>query len=258
MRLRHIIAATDATEEGNHAVQVARQLGASTGAKVTPVMVRFPLPLALAPRNESRSPIQLPAGTVIAEGIPAIEIVRLVESEGADLVVLARSVRPHVDPVTLGDTCDAVIRRAEVPCLVVPPGQDRFYRLIAALDGSERGMAVLREAWRLRRIVGDGLSAVFVEPPDAAGDERMAAVPSARAGLLAGMMRRVLPEDAGVPLIVRHGEVAWQVLDGLTAAAGDLVVVGVRRGGPAGAAESTGSGRRILATAPCAVLTVPL
>lgn len=258
MRLRHIIAATDASAEGNHAVQVAQRLGQVAGARVTPVMVHFPVPLAMLPARPATVPSDLPAGTIIAEGIPAIEIIRLAEAEGADLVVLSRSLRPHVNPLTLGDTCDAVIRRAEVPCLVVPPEQDRFGRMTAALDGSERGLAVLREAWRLRRLTGDGLSALFVEPPAPDDASRLAATPSPQVEFLERSLHRVLPPEVTVPLIVRQGEVVPQVLEGLSAIGGDLLVVGVRRGGPAGMEESTGSGRRILAAAPCAVMTVPL
>ncbi len=258
MRIRHLVAATDASIDGNHAVRVAQSVGGRVGARVTPVMVHFPLAAALSSTPFATVVEELPAGTAVTEGIPAIEIVRFAETHAADLIVLSRSPRDHASTLTLGDTVDAVIRRTELPCLVVPPGQERFARLVTALDGSERGMAVLRSAWRFRRLSEDGLSAIFVEPLQEGEHAGLARVPSARGGHLARAMAAVLPGRAAVPLIQRQGDVVAQVTDGLSPAGGDVLVVGVRRGGPAGVSDSTGNGRRLLAAAPCAVLTIPL
>lgn len=258
MRIRHLLVATDASADGNHAVQVARSVGERIGARVTPVLVHFPLSAAVESTPFAPIVESLPAGTAVTEGIPAIEIVRLAETHAADLIVLSRSPRDHASAVTLGDTVDAVIRRTEIPCLVVPSGQDRFARLVAALDGSERGMAVLQKAWEFRRLSENGLSAIFVEPLPQGGNEGLATVPSARGAHLARAMGGLLPGRAAVPLILRQGDVVPQVADGLSPAGGDVLVVGVRRGGPAGLAASTGIGRQLLAAAPCAVLTVPL
>lgn len=258
MRIRHLVVATDASTDGNHAVRVAQSVGERIGAQVTPVLVHFPLPAGVASTPFAPIVEELPAGTAVAEGIPAIEIVRFAETHAADLIVLSRSPRDHPSVVTLGDTVDAVIRRTEIPCLVVPPGQERFARMVAALDGSERGMAVLQRAWQLRRLSEDGLSAIFVEPLPQGEHAGMATVPSARGSHLARAMGVMLPGRAAVPLIQRQGDVVAQVTDGLSPAAGDLLVVGVRRLGPAGLSDSTGNGRRLLAAAPCAVLTVPL
>jgi nucleotide-binding universal stress UspA family protein len=251
-----VVVATDGSKEGEHAVQVARVLGARLGAGIVPVMVRFPLPAGIAPGGVTEPAV--PDGVTLVEGIPAIEIVRYAELQAADLIVISRSPRWHENPYSLGDTCDAIIRRAAVPCLVIPPGQDRFTRMVAALDGSERGMAVLRGAWQMRRLSGDGLSAIFVEPGGTAPREGIAAVSSARGDVLARAMRQALPPEARVPLVPRTGDVVAQVLDGLSVAGGDILAVGVRRGGPAGVSESTGAGRRLLAAAQCAVLTIPL
>lgn len=256
MRVRQVVVATDGSPEGGHAVQAARTLGVRLGARVIPLMVRLPMTAGLA--GMVPDAWGAPDGVTLVEGIPAIEIIRFAEAQAAGLIVLSRSPHWHENPYSLGDTCDAVIRRAEVPCLVVPPGQDRFARMVASLDGSERGMAVLRLAWQLRRLSGDGLSAIFVEPNGVVPHEGMAAVTSARGEALARAMRHVLPPGPQVPLIQRSGDVVAQVLDGLSMEGGDILAVGVRRGGPAGVSESTGAGRRLLAAAQCAVLTIPL
>ncbi len=258
MRIRHLVAATDASTDGNHAVRVAQAVGERIGAKVTPVLVHFPLPADVASTPFAPIVQSLPAGTAVTEGIPAIEIVRFAETHAADLIMLSRSPRDHVSVLTLGDTVDAVIRRTEIPCLVVPSGQERFARLVAALDGSERGMAVLQKAWEFRQLSEDGLSALFVEPLPEGEHSGLATVPSARGAQLVRAMGALLPGRAAVPLIQRQGDVVVQVTDGLSPTGGDVLVVGVRRGGPAGLSGSTGIGRRLLAAAPCAVLTVPL
>lgn len=257
MKIRHILAATDASRAGNHAVRVALLLGETVGAEVTPLMVRFALFPALAPAPGPAAPAGsggLPVGTTVVDGIPAIEIVRFAEREGMDLIVMSRTLRDEAQGTSLGDTCDAVIRRAEIPCLVIPPVQGRLARIRAALDGSERGMAVLRTAWEFQSQVPGNLSGVYVEPA-ACGQDGMH---SAQADRLPEAMRAVLPPGADVPLLVRQGERCAEVLADLSAEGGDLLVVGVRRGGPADISESTGIGRLLMAAAPCAVLTVPL
>ncbi|HUG27856.1 MAG TPA: universal stress protein [Gemmatimonadales bacterium] len=258
MRIRHLVVATDASLDGNHAVRVAQSVGERIGAKVTPLLVHFPLPAGVASTPFAPIVEELPAGTAVTEGIPAIEIVRFAETQAADLIVLSRSPRDYTSVLTLGDTVDAVIRRTEIPCLVVPAGQQRFARLVAALDGSERGMAVFQQAWQFRRLSEAGLSAIFVEPLPEGEHAGLATVPSARGPHLALAMGVLLAGRAAVPLIQRQGEVVAQVTDGLSAVGGDVLMVGVRRGGPAGLSGSTGIGRRLIAAAPCAVLTVPL
>jgi len=200
----------------------------------------------------------LAAGATLVQGVPAIEIIRFSEHQSADLIVLPRGARDPAHPGSSRDTCDAVIRRAEVPCLVVPEGQDRFTRLLATLDGSERGMVVLRAACDLRRLSDHGVSAIFVEPADPDFPAGNAPVRSARAEVLERRMRAHGSGCGGVRLIERQGDVVSEVVHGLSASGGDILVVGVRRGGAAGLSESTGNGRRLLAAAPCAVLTVPL
>lgn len=258
MPIRHIIAATDLSEEGEHAVQTARLLGKRLGARVTPVMAHFPLPAGLSGAGIPPTPPAAPAGGMLVEGIPAIEIVRCAEEQAADLIVLSRSTRVSQIPYSLGDTCDAVIRRADVPCLIMPPGQGRFGRLILALDGSQRGMAVLRAARRFRGLTDTALSAVYVEPATETTSAPPPSLFDRRAEAIEEAMGAILHRGEAAPLVRRRGDVVAQIVGDLSTGAGDVLVVGVRRGGPANLEESTGAGRRLLAAAPCAVLTVPL
>jgi len=256
---RHLLVACTTDSAGDQAFALARALAPRLHARVTPLVVRLPAGHAArsgapAGGEPEALAVSLPAGAAVVEGIPGIEISRYAEEHGSDLIVLCREPGEESRPPGLGSTWEAVVRRADLPCMVVPANQDRLARMLVALDGSERGMAALRLAIKYRRLSGDGISAIHVEPEDPSGRD-FASVPSARALHL----RQTLAEGAlrrhPIPLIERRGEPVAQVLSGLSAAGGDLLVIGVRRGG---AAESTGTGRRLLVAAPCAVLTVPL
>jgi nucleotide-binding universal stress UspA family protein len=109
----------------------------------------------------------------------------------------------------------------------------------------------------LRGLADGEISAILVEPENGRL-EGVAEFPSTVRDLLGRQVASAMGPEADIRVFHRHGDVVDQVLDGLSAEAGDLLVVGVRRGGPADVAESTGNGRRLLAAAPCAVLTVPL
>lgn len=258
MRVRRIVAALENDTSAAHPIEAAREVAARLGARLVPVLAR-----PVAP-NEPPAPPGWPArrspqgipGTIVVQGVPAIEIIRQAEVQSADLIILPRGCGSEV--ATTGGICDAVIRRAEVPCLVVPQEQRRFSRLVASLDGSDRGMVVLRVACELRRLVEGRVAALHVHPREPLPLYAPAESPGSPAGDLARRMQAAAASCGDVPLVERHGEVVSGVLDGLSAAAGDILVVGVRRGGSAGVSESTGNGRRLQAAAPCAVLTVPL
>lgn len=257
VRVRHILAATDLTAAGEHAVAWSRQLAAKVGARFTPLLVHFAVPVDDRAAVRDGYAKDIPDGMVVVDGVPAIEIVRYAEAQAVDILVLARSERTPDPGVAVGTSADAVIRRADLPVLVLPRNQDRITRVIAALDGSERGLAVLRLATELKPFLGSNPVAVFVEPADRS--EGGAVAPSSgRHEFLKSAMRSLSRGQEEIPLLHRTGNVIDEVLQGLSAEAGDLIMVGVRRGGPADPFESTGNGRRILAAAKCAVLTVPL
>jgi nucleotide-binding universal stress UspA family protein len=236
------------------ATRVADRLGAA----LAPVRVRARASVGVRRAVVPASRAVGSLGTLpVVEGIPAIEIIRFVESRGADFVVLDGGHPQAPAAEGLRFLADSVVRRAEVPCLVLPVGQTRLARMVVALDGSDRGMRALRTAWDLRGLADGEISAILVEPENGRL-EGVAEFPSTVRDLLGRQVASAMGPEANIRVFHRHGDVVDQVLDGLSAEAGDLLVVGVRRGGPADVAESTGNGRRLLAAAPCAVLTVPL
>jgi nucleotide-binding universal stress UspA family protein len=199
----------------------------------------------------------------IAYGVPGIEICRFGESRDADLLVLGRKPRSHLARLLLGDTADAVARRSRLPCLFVPPNSGPIRRLLVALDGTDRGLAVLQAACGFARATKASLAVVTVEQEPAAEPAHLAsALPVERSTRLQSQVRQLLSREcvdgARTVIDVRRGPVVEQVLATVEQSAADALVVGYHRGGPPGVIEVGSTARHLAHTAPCAVLTVPL
>lgn len=213
-----------------------------------------------------------------AFGLPGVEIARFAEEREADLLVLGRKRRTFTERLVVGDTADAVARRSRVPCLFVPlDAPTSFRRVLVALDGSDRGLGVFNAAAGFACLTGADLRAVTVErtfanePGDLA-----AALPSARSQRLAdrlvacpgkgnGANGNGHPADGAppvatrrIPLAVRRGEPAAQILEESATLQADVLVVGYRRGGPPAVVDAGSVSRRLVHEAPTATLTVPL
>jgi nucleotide-binding universal stress UspA family protein len=289
MNLHHILAAADESEAGHQAVRSAIDLAASARADVT-VMRAVPvgaMAVAAGAANVSdfagvgierpsiqdlhqwirtalhaqREPPHVEVG--IAAGVPAIEICRLAERRHADVLVLGRKQRSQLGRLLLGDTADAVARRSTVPCLFVPPKSGPFRQVLVALDGSERGMLVLRTALGFALGTGAGLRMMTVEagPPDER-DELAFTLLADRTIRLESELQALLaqkPVPGVVPTVqVRRGEIVEQILATVHATGADVLVIGYHRGGLPGIIEAGSTARRLLHTAPCAVLTIPV
>lgn len=285
MDLRNIVVATDESEAGRQAVKEGADLAARAEARLYVMRVMSQnLAVAAGPvamvfdrddaveleRLEHWLGDDLPAGhpplgveMEITAGIPGIEISRYAENRQADLLVLGRKARSRAARLLLGDTADAVTRRSRVPCLTVPPRHRPLSRVLAALDGTERGMTVFREACGFARATGSALSIVTVEPSlggPAAGEA--AEPPLARTLRLRErtkeIVRRELGPAARVDLEVRRGGIAEQVLAAVEGSSADVLAIGFHRGGAPGALDGGSVSRRLAHTAGCAVLTIPL
>lgn len=188
----------------------------------------------------------------MVDGVPGVEIVRLGERLGADLLILGRNPSPGPDRASLGATADAVIRRSTVPCLLVHDSSEWFRQHLAALDGTDRGLVVYERAQAFQALAGGRLDVVTVQPGEGEGGPR---VPTAREIRLRSLLAR---HRSGTDLIVRQGDPLAAVRGVLHDYSVDVLIVGTHRGGPAGPPDSSGVGRSLLYAAPCAVLTVPL
>jgi nucleotide-binding universal stress UspA family protein len=281
MPLRHIVAATNDTDEGRAAVRTATGLGQRLQSKVTVLAVAIQ-PLrenGLARLTKSLretvarqlKTIQRPHPAVhfaVEFGLPGVEIGRFAESSDADLVVLGRKVHSTALEPGKGDTGDAVSRRSRVPCLFVRLGQTSFDHLLVALDGTERGLGVLHGAVEFARGTRARIRAVTVEPPPEADIRWVHTAGTERVSDAVARMRRSGPlnpeqwdfDDAHRPhpVLVRHGRVVEELLSEVAMASTDLLVFGCRRGGPSAGTEPLNIPRQLRQLAPCALLAIPL
>ena len=288
MNLQHVVVATDESDAGRQAVRTGVDVASRATARVT-VMRTVPIPAVpmfvgvrgAADFGDGNEAVEvqrlqrwleadvLPPDdrhgveTAVAYGVPGVEICRFGESHDADLIVLGRKPRSQMARLLLGDTADAVARRSRLPCLFVPPNSGPIRRLLVALDGTERGLAVLQAACALARAVKASLGVVTVEQEPAGEPAHLAsALPVERSARLQSQVRMLLSRecvDGAKPLVnVRRGPVVEQVLAALEETAADALVVGYHRGGPPGVIEVGSTARHLAHVAPCAVLTVPL
>jgi len=282
MQIRHLVAATDESEAGRRAVWTAIELASSAEARVTVLRV-VPIEARVVAGIVQTRPVddvdgelgapavdrlrrwveadlppigrKPPIQYAVTFGLPGIEIARFAERVGADLLVLGRKPRSRMVRLLLGDTADAVARRSRLPCLFVPPAGTPPRDLLVAIDGSERGMAVLEAGDMFARTIGAELRVVTVEANQAEEPAALAAsTPATRSLVIRSRVQGVLRRDVEV----RRGQPVEAILAAVDEQAPDVLVLGCHRGGPAGIMEAGSTSRRLAHTAPCAVLTVPL
>ncbi len=283
VQLRHLVVGADHSEEGKAAVLAAARLGQRCGANVTALTVTAAPATNGSARRELDDLRSLVASALrpladppelklaIEPGLPGVEIGRYAETHQADLVLVGRKRRTEMQRLLIGDTADSVARRSGVPCLFVMPGTSAFEHVLVALDGTERGMGVLVSAMDFTRDTGGRLHAVSVEP--AYENERdaphllttrsarlMEAVDELRhhTNLGRGAWEPPSPAAPESPIVFHRGRVVDEIVREVVDARTDVLVVGYRRGGPAGIIEAGSVARRLAHEAPCSVLTIPL
>jgi nucleotide-binding universal stress UspA family protein len=257
MTIERIVAGTDGSDTSGLGVRTALAWGDRLGAHVSfyHVAARRPQP-ELAAASRSAGPEHVSGADLLETGfgLPEIELPRFAERVGAGLLVLGRKPPPLEPRFRPGKTADAVARRSTVPCLFVSGPLEVPERLLVALDGSERGLRVLRFALDIAMRLGARLSGVIVEPADGGGAAGLAApVPSARTAVLQGRL-----DGAVQPLIVSHGNPELEILRAAEDVGADVIILGCRRGSHPDPTDQGSVGRRVVQAAPCAVLTVPL
>jgi nucleotide-binding universal stress UspA family protein len=276
--LQHIVVAADETAASREAIRTALRWATRAGARVTVISVSEPgtVPALTgagagsahvqpsSPALDSMQRWLLPElarerawpipETIMAVGIPNIEIARFADEASADLLVIGRKQRSPAARLLVGDTADAVARRSRVPCLFVPKPTEVPTSMLVALDGGPRGPTVLAATRGIAEALTARLELVTVEP--AAADEPpelTRSLPTARTVNLRHMLN-----GEGAALLVRRGDVVAEILGEVHATEAEVLAVGYHRGGPPAVVDVGSVARRLTHAAPCAVLTIPL
>jgi nucleotide-binding universal stress UspA family protein len=287
MGLQHIVVAADESDAGHGAVRAGLELARRSSARVT-VMRTLPIPAVPvfvavrggeditsttsgtaveAKRLRAWVAADLPPlddrphlDVGITYGIPGVEICRFAEDHGADLLVLGRKQRTAMTRMLLGDTADSVARRSRIPCLFVTPGARPIRRILAALDGTDRNLRVLRAASEIATGIGAELRIVTVERTPAGEPLELGfALPLERSVRLEAQVRSFLgAERPGAAFEIRRGAIVDQILAAVDDHDADALVIGYHRGGPPGLLEAGSTARRLAHTAHCPVLSIPL
>lgn len=223
--LRSILVAVKPGALDRHPRPSATALAARAGARLTV--------LSVADSPSSRG------------GVPSIEIAREAEAKGTDLIVLGRERLTRTDLRHSGNTVEGTVRRARVPCLVVPRGQQVFARVLAAVDGGPDSGTVIAAANVVARLFDRSVRAVRVEP-------------AVLAEVTAPTGRDEIPPARWDDTIICQGDPVSEILRVVREEGADLLVFGHHRGGPVSTHATSGVAARLLQRTPCAVLTVPI
>jgi nucleotide-binding universal stress UspA family protein len=166
-QLASVVVATDFSEGASRALARVELLPLAPSAHVTVVHVvppELPARVAKHVRADARRRLdQLVAkfrvrgsgATVtttaeLAEGDAFVEIIRAARRAGAELIVIGRHGKGTVRELMVGTTAQRVIRKGDVPVLIVATvPQGPYERLLLPLDLQDTGMLTVRLALRL-------------------------------------------------------------------------------------------------------------
>jgi nucleotide-binding universal stress UspA family protein len=147
--LKTIVASTDFSENADHALQYASELGKKFGAKILLVhVVAYPiypvsyeitvdvatlrneLETAAKKMIEERAAKLRTAGVevecVVEVGTAFVEIIRTARHRGADLIIISTHGWSGMKHLLLGSTAERVVRKAPCPVLTVKPKEHEF------------------------------------------------------------------------------------------------------------------------------------
>jgi len=151
--LRHVLYATDLSDNADVGMKFSIELARGTGARLTVLHVLKALETIywgseggfIAPELETlredalcRLRLSIPdkgcdgvdISTMMTEGNPDYEILRVADEDKADLIVLNLQGKTVIERALLGSTAERVIRSAHIPVLSIPLNSEASTRLI--------------------------------------------------------------------------------------------------------------------------------
>jgi nucleotide-binding universal stress UspA family protein len=195
-----IVIAVDGSDESKRAARRGLSLAGAFDADVTALTVVERKTLRLTDTSEERARLRergegilaeveeiasefgRPVGTELIEGRPAVRIGEYADEHGADLLVLGRRGTTGLGRRLLGGVTERVLRRSDVPVLVVPDGEGEgegegeaeeagtgYSRVLVPTDGSENAETAIPHGTAIARRYGSDVHALNVVDVQAAG-----------------------------------------------------------------------------------------
>ena len=277
--LRHVVCATDFSDNAAAALDAAVAVARAARAKVSVIHVARPaVPSGRGGRGrwlpapdsagdtrlevEQLAQFSRPAAAagvegerVLRRGDPAEEIVEEARDTGADLIVMGRHSQGTPNHWFVGSVAECVVRHAPCPVMVVKPFPRRRgatpRRVVCALDLGETSAATMAHAATLTNTLQADLLVLHVafEPGGGTGQDPSAVL----AGLIAGACLPGGRVQQQVVVGTPHDEILRAGGEGRA----DLVVVGSHAGGILDRQFIGSTTLHLLRRAECDLLVVP-
>ncbi len=174
-----ILVPLDGTPESNAALPAARTMALATGASVFLLQVlesdesKTPASADAAADKLRRVAAELAGSNVrvdseVRPGRAADEILRQVDEQGADLVVMRTRGRAGIQRAVLGSVAERLLSRTDVPIVMLRPGgrrMDKIANLLVPVDGSPGGALALSSGVGLAKATGAQIRLIEVVVP---------------------------------------------------------------------------------------------
>ena len=156
----------------------------------------------------------------IEEALPADAIHRAAEANGADLIVMGTHGRSGVNRLMLGSVAERVLRQTRVPVLAVRGAAERvdIRHIVVPVSDSDIARKALQAAAGLASCMGASITVLHVKE-----DGGSAAIDN-----LCGWIPAPVRAACEVRELVRHGNVAEQVIAAASDLNADLLVLGAQ------------------------------
>ena len=150
MSFKHILWPTDFSQPSYEALEAAVDLAETFHSELTLLHVIPPIPALTGPESPAsfdvsryqaelertaeglmdqvrakRIPKAIRVQHLVAQGSPALEIARVAEEKGMDLIVIATRGESALKHVFFGSVADKVMRHSLIPVLIVPAKRGR-------------------------------------------------------------------------------------------------------------------------------------
>lgn len=280
VHFRNILFATDFSEYSEPALPYATNLAREFGSNIYLCHVVTPSQLAVgAPEaapylyeahhqrsaealvDISRFPELkgLKTKRVLVSGLFEDEIIKVINENRIDLIVVGTHGRTGIRRLVLGSAAEQICRIARCPVLTVGPdatiqSKDFFSKILIPTDFSEESTQILPYALDLAREYKADITFLHVIPMDAAVN--------INARLLAEDARRTLKKafakecgEHKPQFLIEFGAPAESILRAATETRADLIAMGIRHAFAPGIHLRSGVAYQIMAGANCPVLT---